>query len=349
MKKENTTIYEKLLEVKKQVAYIQKDKDSHQYKYASPSAVLSKINPLLNEQGLILKPEVIEMHTERIFLKPKMVDLYIGGVKTPKEIDVHETLFRLKMKMTWIEVSTGETEVCEWASSGVNGDEKGFGSALTYGLRYFLLSFFNIPTDNDDPDTFQTKHMTADEIREIENKKTASIIAEIESSTTHEQLLSIRQNNITFFEIQKIKDCANKRYQEIEKNDSGKATAEVKETIQEEIKTEPVVEKPKKSTKKEVSKAEEVLEIMAEHDEATIPAVDVEEIIKESEKDKDEFLKSLDEPEIDQYLGEIKSLTFESPEKFIDWATKKMAIIENDPRIQEFKDACNDFYNNNWD
>ena len=35
--------------------------------------------------------------------------------------------------------------------------EKGVGKALTYAEKYFMLKFFNIPTDKDDPDSFQKK------------------------------------------------------------------------------------------------------------------------------------------------------------------------------------------------
>ncbi|MNP04955.1 ERF superfamily protein [compost metagenome] len=48
---------------------------------------------------------------------------------------------------------------CPWYSQGVDiAGEKGVGKALTYGEKYFILKFFNIPTDKDDPDTFQKKY-----------------------------------------------------------------------------------------------------------------------------------------------------------------------------------------------
>lgn len=34
---------------------------------------------------------------------------------------------------------------------------EGIGKALTYAEKYFLLKQFNIPTDNDDPDSFQQR------------------------------------------------------------------------------------------------------------------------------------------------------------------------------------------------
>src|SRR5690606_6435660 len=39
-----------------------------------------------------------------------------------------------------------------FGANGQNDWEKGLGSALTYGERYFLLKFFHIATDEDDID-----------------------------------------------------------------------------------------------------------------------------------------------------------------------------------------------------
>jgi len=139
-------IYQKLLEVKKRVPYLQKDKKGHNYTYATPSNVLSTLNPILNEVGLLLKSEIIEGKTERIFQKLKNIDVYVDGKKETRIIDVHETLFNVSMRMTWVDVESGEKDENLWFSSGVNGDEKGFGSACTYAERYFMLKFFNIPT-----------------------------------------------------------------------------------------------------------------------------------------------------------------------------------------------------------
>ena len=53
---------------------------------------------------------------------------------------------------SWIDSEDGETISQEWASTGCNGLDKGFGSALTYGERYYLLKLFHIQTDTDDVD-----------------------------------------------------------------------------------------------------------------------------------------------------------------------------------------------------
>lgn len=137
------TIFQKLLEVKKDVPYLKKNKQGHKYNYADPESVLGTINPLLNKVGLFLKTEILDSKI------------------TPTEITdkngVHmENLYLLKLKYTWIDVESGETSEVLWESSGCNGEEKGLGSALTYSERYFMLKTFNIPTGEDDPDARQS-------------------------------------------------------------------------------------------------------------------------------------------------------------------------------------------------
>lgn len=142
-------LWQKLLEIKKQVPYLRQDARSFGYDYASPEQVLGAFNKLYNEHGILVKSEVIEMQPERITV-------------TTKSGDKQETLFTLAMEITLINAEKPEErETFRWAGAGVNGDEKGFGSALTYAERYFFLKQNNVPTGKDDPDAFSRKHEQA--------------------------------------------------------------------------------------------------------------------------------------------------------------------------------------------
>ena len=137
------SIYKKLLEIQKKVNGLGKDKTSGSgsfgYKYVTGSKVLENIKPIMNEQGIILKQEVIKAENERIDYKTK------NGDKS-------EMLFKVWLRFTWIDTDTGEKDINEFFASGMNDWEKGLGSALTYAERYFLLKFFHINTDEDDID-----------------------------------------------------------------------------------------------------------------------------------------------------------------------------------------------------
>ena len=77
-----------------------------------------------------------------------------------------EILTKVMMKFTWVDVESGETDVNMFGANGQNDWEKGLGSALTYGERYFLLKYFHIATDEDDIDNPDRK--TSEPIKVVE-------------------------------------------------------------------------------------------------------------------------------------------------------------------------------------
>ena len=137
-------IYKKLLEIQKSIKGLSKDKKSHNYDYVTGNKLLSFIKPLMDHHGLILKQEITSIDNERQDYKTKY------GEKS-------EILSKVMMKFTWVDCETGETDVNMFGANGQNDWEKGLGSALTYGERYFLLKYFHIATDEDDVDNSARK------------------------------------------------------------------------------------------------------------------------------------------------------------------------------------------------
>ena len=133
------SIYKKLLEMQKRVVGLGKDTKSFGYQYVSGGKVLENLKPIMNEVGLLLKQEIIDVQRERVDYRAK------SGEKS-------EMLYSVKFKFTWVDTETGETDENMFYSSGMNDWEKGLGSALTYAERYFLLKYFHINTDEDDID-----------------------------------------------------------------------------------------------------------------------------------------------------------------------------------------------------
>lgn len=138
-------IYQKLLTIQKSVVGLGKDKNTKSpqnpngYAYVTGSKVLEHIKPLMNDLGLLLKQEVVSAENTRQDYATKY------GSKS-------EILTKVMMKFTWVDCETGETDENLFGANGQNDWEKGFGSALTYAERYFLLKYFHIATDEDDID-----------------------------------------------------------------------------------------------------------------------------------------------------------------------------------------------------
>lgn len=138
-------IYGKLLEIQKRIIGLKKDKKSFSYSYVTGDKLLGFLKPIMNEVGLILKQEVVNVESERI--------KYVTG----KGRDKDEVLYKVWLKFTWVDVETGEKDENTFFASGMNEYEKGLGSALTYAERYFLLKYFHIATDEDDIDNDKRK------------------------------------------------------------------------------------------------------------------------------------------------------------------------------------------------
>lgn len=136
---EKMNLYQKLLHIQKEVDSFIKDTEGHNYSYVSGNQVLGKIRPLMNELGLLLKPEITSIDNERMDYKTKY------GEKS-------EILSKVMFKMTWVDCDSGDKDENLWGANGQNDWDKGVGSAMTYAERYFLLKFFHVPTDADDVD-----------------------------------------------------------------------------------------------------------------------------------------------------------------------------------------------------
>jgi len=146
-------IYQKLIEVRKTVPYLQKEAKGAQYNYTGSSQVLASVRAKMDELGLLLIPSVTGHN-----LLESTVEFWDKDGHVNKRTTTYFT--ELEMTMTWINAEKpDETITCLWYCQGVDiAGEKGVGKALTYGEKYFMLKSFNIATNKDDPDSFQAKH-----------------------------------------------------------------------------------------------------------------------------------------------------------------------------------------------
>jgi hypothetical protein len=145
-------IYQKLIEVRKVVPYIQKADIGAQYAYTGSSRVLAAVKDKMDELGLLLVPSVTGHN-----LLESAIEFRDANGNATKRTTTYFT--ELEMTMTWINAEKPDERIVSgWYGQGVDiAGEKGVGKALTYAEKYFILKFFNIPTDKDDPDSFQAR------------------------------------------------------------------------------------------------------------------------------------------------------------------------------------------------
>ncbi len=109
------------------------------YKYVSGAKLLGIIRPKMDEVGLILTQEIVDITNTPMTYPTK------NGTKTEMFTSIH-------LRFTWIDSEDGSTLSNDFFANGMNAWDKGLGSALTYGERYYLMKTFHIATDEDDVD-----------------------------------------------------------------------------------------------------------------------------------------------------------------------------------------------------
>lgn len=132
-------LHEKLMAIQKDVDTIIKDgkNQSDKYDFASNENVLDRFRPLLNQHNLLLIPRM------------ESAALHEGQTRSGTARYLTEIYFT----MIWHDVESGDELSVPWYAQGVDlAGEKGVGKAATYAEKTFLLKFFHVPTNKDDPD-----------------------------------------------------------------------------------------------------------------------------------------------------------------------------------------------------
>ena len=137
--------------MQKELTYFKKDKPGHQYKYTSGASILSELKHLKDKYKVMLEPAIVE---------PSISQYLNEKGKT-------NFLFSSQGFMVWSDKNS-EIKIPFFFTGSQNDPSKAFGSALTYSERYFILKFFGIPTDEIDPDKFQEKHKSKEELEKEE-------------------------------------------------------------------------------------------------------------------------------------------------------------------------------------
>lgn len=149
-------LFQKIADVKANIDGFTKDAKSYNYSYVSGSQVLHRIRNKMIENNLLLVPKTSEENY-------KQIDVTRFNKKAGREITTSEFIVEMKLTYVWINADKPEEqfEVTFYAVGQQDDVSKAHGTALTYAERYFLMKFFNIPTDEDDADAKQKQEKYA--------------------------------------------------------------------------------------------------------------------------------------------------------------------------------------------
>jgi hypothetical protein len=131
-------LYQKLVEIRKQALYVQKESKGFNFNYASGESIICLIRPIMDDLGVLLVPDMevfdfIEIKKgANLVSVPKITISYtwINGENPDERLKTRATFFEDKM-------------------AGCQS----IGAMMTYAERYFLYKFFQVATGADDIET----------------------------------------------------------------------------------------------------------------------------------------------------------------------------------------------------
>ena len=116
------------------------------------------------ENNLLLIPKTTEENY-------KQIQVTRFNQKAKREITVTEFVVEMKLTYVWINADKPEEqlEIPFYAIGQQDDVSKAHGTGLTYAERYFLMKFFNIPTDEDDADAKEKQEKYANSSNQLKD------------------------------------------------------------------------------------------------------------------------------------------------------------------------------------
>lgn len=166
--RERLNLYQKLARIRKIADVAKKTKAGYGYKYADLEEILPKVKAGMEKYGVSLIPMISDASVEQVTMVNTKTD------KQGNQYDQTSTEFLVRNDMcfTWIDDDTGKELEVPWNAIGMQPDpSQAFGTALTYSERYFLISYFQIPVTDSNPEDYRRKQKEAADAEDLATAK----------------------------------------------------------------------------------------------------------------------------------------------------------------------------------
>ena len=176
-------LYQKLVEIRKQVKYMKKAASGYQFKYATEGQILAAIRDKMDELEVFLEIDMISLD-----------NIECCEIKDKKEFKCAGLRATMAFKWTNAENPTDSISKQVIVQNSESCIET-VGGLLTYANRYFLYKFFSVATDELDPDAFDNKMKRLGSDRETVYKPASKTAPEAvnEPTISHEQYETLSQ------------------------------------------------------------------------------------------------------------------------------------------------------------
>lgn len=155
-------LYQKLAKIRAISDVVKKNKKGFNYTYTDITEILANVTAGMKNYGVSLIPH-IDSGTGTI---EKVAFENTKFTKTGEQYinHVEEMLFKADMHFIWVnDENPEETIVVPWfAAASMSDASQALGSAMTYTMRQFLTSYFQIAQSDYDVDAYRSKQKEAE-------------------------------------------------------------------------------------------------------------------------------------------------------------------------------------------
>lgn len=155
-------LYQKLAKIRALSDVAQKSKKGYGYTYTDITAILANVTAGMKKYGVSLIPSIVPgtaQVSQNVVVNTKMD-------KTGKSYEnkTTEMLFTAEMVFKWVNDDNPEEFIeVPWYITGAQSDpSQALGSGMTYTMRQFLTSYFQIAQSDSDVDEYRSKQKEAE-------------------------------------------------------------------------------------------------------------------------------------------------------------------------------------------
>lgn len=155
-------IYQRINEVRKEIGYVQKDKDvgfgKSSYRAVTHDAVTGMVRASLVKNGIVIVPSVLSAT-----FHPAELVTTVDDTGTSKTAHAKQRLYEATYQIDFVNVDDPADRITTQQNAHAldNGD-KAPGKAQSYATKYAILKLFNIETGEDEESRYQQDEFDLD-------------------------------------------------------------------------------------------------------------------------------------------------------------------------------------------
>lgn len=167
MSEEKLNLYQKLAKIRSLCDAAKKSKEGYGYTYTDIVEILANVTGGMKKYHISLIPTIVP-GTAFVRNNPRVKTKLDRQGNAYEQKDT-EMLFCADMVYKWVnDDEPSETIEVPWFVTGAMSDSsQSLGSGLTYTLRQFLTSYFQIAQSDNDPDAYRSKQKAAEDSEDL--------------------------------------------------------------------------------------------------------------------------------------------------------------------------------------